>query len=225
MLWGALWDYVHVAKTPPRGYVELALKSLPEETDESLARIQGARVAVALHSYLHEGARQSLTPRPESVIGDRMLKAPTLGLRIVSFRSFRSIAETPAGLQQVHRKIFFLGAWLGAFIEGQNSAEAQAVVQGWLAGEKIDSDLRLKVLEVFDSLERTVLIRKEFPDRPDCNLDHCFSLCELGRSWAHAPKKVYVLRAIRVSFGWFNVFQFGPQGLASRAGTTFFCNL
>jgi aminopeptidase N len=101
MLWGALWDYVHVAKTPPRGYVELALKSLPEETDESLARIQGARVAVALHSYLHEGARQSLTPRPESVIGDRMLKAPTLGLRIVSFRSFRSIAETPAGLQQV----------------------------------------------------------------------------------------------------------------------------
>ncbi len=63
-----------------------------------------------------------------------------------------------------HRKIFFLGAWLGAFIEGQNSAEAQAVVQGWLDGAKIDPDLRLKVLEVFDSLERTVLIRKKFPD-------------------------------------------------------------
>jgi aminopeptidase N len=282
MLWGALWDYVHVAKAPPRGYVELALKSLPEETDESLARIQGARVAEALHSYLHEGGRQSLAPRAESVIGDRMLKAPTLGLRIVSFRSFRSIAETPAGLQQVkdllsgklvvpglelkrldrwelighliamgdpeaeailaeekardhsgegqkyayaaqagtptaenkaryfdeylhsqtiqedwiteslrpfnfwkqtaltapyliqalnelpdikqHRKIFFLGAWLGAFIEGQNSAEAQAVVQEWLDRQKIDPDLRLKVLEVFDSLERTVLIRKKFPD-------------------------------------------------------------
>ena len=282
MLWGALWDYVHVAKAPPRGYVELALKSLPEETDESLARIQGARVAEALHSYLHEAGRHSVAPRAESVIADRMLNAPTLGLRIVNFRTFRSIAETPAGLQQVkdllsgklvvpgltlkrldrwelvghliamgdpqaeailadekardhsgegqkyayaaqagtptaankaryfdeylhsqaiqedwiteslrpfnfwkqtaltepyliqslnelpdikqHRKIFFLMAWLGAFIEGQNSAEAQAVVQGWLDSEKIDPDLRLKVLEVFDSLERTVLIRKKFPD-------------------------------------------------------------
>ena len=66
-----------------------------------LSRIQGARVAEALHSYLHEGGRQALAPRAESVIGDRMLKAPTLGLRIVNFRTFRSIAETPAGLQQV----------------------------------------------------------------------------------------------------------------------------
>ena len=83
------------------GYVELALKSLPEETDESLARIQGARVAVALHSYLHEAGRKSLAPRAESVIADRMLNAPTLGLRIVSFRTFTSISETPAALQQV----------------------------------------------------------------------------------------------------------------------------
>src|ERR1700722_7411184 len=282
MLWGALWDYVHVAKSPPRGYVELALKSLPEETDESLARIQGARVAVALHSYLHETARKSLAPRAESVIADRMLNAPTLGLRIVSFRTFTSISETPAALQQVkdllagklvgpgltlkpldrwnlvghlialgdpeaeailaaerardhsgegqkyayaaeagtpsaeikgryfdqylhsqtiqedwitqslrpfnfwnqttltgpylaqalndlpdikqHRKIFFLGAWLEAFIEGQNSVEAQAAVQAWLASQKIDPDLRLKVLEVSDSLDRTVLIRQKFPE-------------------------------------------------------------
>ena len=282
MLWGALWDYVHVAKSPPRGYVELALKSLPEETDESLARIQGARVAMVLHSYLHETARKSLAPRAESVIADRMLNAPTLGLRIVSFRTFTSISETPAALQQVkdllagklvvpgltlkpldrwnlvghlvalgdpeaeailaaerardhsgegqkyayaaeagtpsaeikaryfdqylhsqtiqedwitqslhpfnswnqttltepylthalndlpdikqHRKIFFLGAWLGAFIQGQNSAEAQAAVQAWLASQKIDPDLRLKVLEVSDSLDRTVLIRQKFPE-------------------------------------------------------------
>jgi aminopeptidase N len=282
MLWGALWDYVHVAKAPPRGYVDLALKSLPEETDESLARIQGGRVSVALHSYLHDAGRRALAPQAESVIADRMLNAPTLGLRIVNFRTFRSIAETPAGLQEVkdllsgklavpgltlkrldrwelvghliamgdpqaegilaeekardhsgegqkyayaaeagkpttenkaryfdqyvhshaiqedwiteslrpfnywkqttltepyliqalnelpdikqHRKIFFLAAWLGAFIEGQNSAEAQATVQGWLDREKIDPDLRLKVLEEFDSLERTVLIRKKFSD-------------------------------------------------------------
>jgi aminopeptidase N len=286
MLWGALWDNVHVANSPPRGYVELALKSLPSETDESLARVQGGRIAAAMHAYLREATRKALAPRVESVIADRMLNAPTLGLRIVSFRTFTGVAETPAALQQIkellsgklavpgltlkpldrwnlvghliamsdpeaaaifaaekardhsgegqkyayaaeagtssaetkaryfdgylhsqmiqedwitqslrpfnswnqtaltasylkqsldelpeikqHRKIFFLGAWLGAFIDGQNTIQsspaAQAAVRAWLAGQKIDPDLRLKVLEVSDALDRTVLIGQRFPE-------------------------------------------------------------
>jgi hypothetical protein len=63
-----------------------------------------------------------------------------------------------------NRKIFFLGAWLGAFIEGQNSSEAQDAVRVWLTGQKIDPDLRLQVLEVSDSLDRTVLIRQRSPE-------------------------------------------------------------
>jgi aminopeptidase N len=286
MLWGALWDNVHVAKSPPRDYIELAMKSLPRETDESLTRVQGSRVATALHSYLSDASRKALAPRVESVVSDRLLNAPTLGLRIVSFRTFTGIAETPEALQRIkdllsgklavpgltlkpldrwnlvghliamsdpeaqtiyaaemardhsgegqkyayaaeagtpsadvkahyfreylksktiqedwitqslrpfnswnqtavtqpyltqalseltdiklHRKIFFLGAWLGAFIEGQNTIQnslgAQAAVHEWLAGQKIDPDLRLKVLEVSDSLDRTVLIRQRFPE-------------------------------------------------------------
>jgi aminopeptidase N len=66
-----------------------------------------------------------------------------------------------------HRKIFFLGAWLGAFIEGQNTIQkspaAQTTVHAWLAGRNIDPDLRLKVLEVCDSLDRTLLIGQRFP--------------------------------------------------------------
>ncbi len=286
MLWGALWDNVHVASSPPRGYVELALKAIPTETDESLARIQGARIATALHAYLPDSARRALAPRAESIIAERMLNAPTLGLRIVHFRTFTSLSETPAALGQVkdllsgkltvpgltlkpldrwnlighliamgdpeapalfaaekahdqsgegqkyayaaeaatasadvkaryfdqylhsqtiqedwitqslrpfnawnqsaltapyltqalnelpdiklHRKIFFLGAWLGAFIDGQNtferSPQSQAAVEAWLAGQAIDPDLRLKVLEAFDALDRTVLIRRKFPE-------------------------------------------------------------
>jgi aminopeptidase N len=286
MLWGALWDNVHVAESSPRGYIELALKSLPGEGDESLARIQGVRVATVMHSYLREGARQALAPQVEAVVASRMLSAPTLGLRIVNFRTFTSVAETPTALEHIkdllagklavpglelkpldrwnlvghliamnepeaqslysaekardhsgegqkyayaaeagapsaetkaryfdeylhsqtiqedwitqslrpfnswnqtaltkpylmqalnelpeikqRRKIFFLGAWLGAFIEGQNtiqnSAEAQAAVHAWLAGQKIDPDLRLKVLEVSDSLDRTVSISKKFSE-------------------------------------------------------------
>jgi aminopeptidase N len=282
MLWGALWDNVHVAQSPPRGYVDLALKTLPSERDESLNRIQGGRIATALHDYLGPSSRQAVLAPSEQVIADRMLHAPTLGLRIVNFRTFTSIAETSAALKQLkdvlngslevdgltlrpldrwnlighllqmndpeaaailaheqatdksgegqkyayavqagiptaaskarywdqylhdrtlqedwitqslrpfnawnqssltepyltralnelpeiklHRKIFFLGAWLSAFIDGQQSPEAQAAVHAWLAQKDIDPDLRLKVLEAVDALDRTVRIRQRFPE-------------------------------------------------------------
>ena len=286
MLWGALWDNVHLAKSPPKGYVELTLKSLPDEVDEAMVRVQGSRISTALHSWMSVNARQAALPHVESVIADRMLNAPNLGIRIVSFRTFTSISESPDGLQKLkdllagktevpgmtlkrldrwnlishlvsmnepeaktiydaekahdqsgeglkyayaaeaatpsadtkqryfneylhsatiqedwitqslrpfnswnqagltqhylvqaldeledikqHRKIFFLGAWLGAFIGGQdtleNSVSAQAAVNSWLTTHQIDPDLRLKILEAADPLNRTVLIRKNYPD-------------------------------------------------------------
>ena len=282
MLWGALWENVHVAQSAPRGYLDLAIKALPDEADESLARIQGGRMAMVLHAYLSNSGRNAAAMQVEAVAADRMLHAPTLGLRIVNFRTFTSIAETPAALQQMkdlltgklavpgltlkpldrwnlvghlvamndpeaqtiysaeqardhsgegqkyayaaaagapsaevkaryfdeylhsktvqedwitqslrpfnswnqsaltapylqsaldelpdiklHRKIFFLGAWLSAFLDGQTSTEAQGTVKGWLGSHSIDPDLRLKVLEVSDALDRTVLIRQRFPD-------------------------------------------------------------
>jgi aminopeptidase N len=72
----------------------------------------------------------------------------------------RALGELPE--IKLHRKIFFLGTWLGAFIEGQNTPEAQQVVRAWLSDPKIDRDLRLKVLESMDALDRAVLIRKTF---------------------------------------------------------------
>jgi len=60
------------------------------------------------------------------------------------------------------RKIFFVLAWLNAFIGGQQSAEALNDVREFKRASKIDRDLELKVLEVMDELERTVRIRKKF---------------------------------------------------------------
>ena len=61
------------------------------------------------------------------------------------------------------RKIFFVLAWLEAFIEGQQSAEADEQVHDWLKTQVIDPDLRLKVLEVVDELDRTVKLRQRYP--------------------------------------------------------------
>jgi aminopeptidase N len=243
-------------------------------------------MAKALHSYVSTATRNHFAPRVEAAFSDAMQQNSDLGLRIVNFRTFTSVAETPAALQQVkallagtlvvpgltlkpldrwnligqliamsdpeaqpiyvaeksrdhsgegqkysyaveagtasaeikaryfdeylhsqtiqedwitqslrpfnswnqaslsapyltkalnalpeikqHRKIFFLGAWLATFIEGQNTLQnshaAQTTVHGWLDAQKIDPDLRLKILEFSDLLDRTVLIHQTFPD-------------------------------------------------------------
>lgn len=60
------------------------------------------------------------------------------------------------------RKIFFINEWLSAFIGGQNSAEALKIVQDYLSENNLDKDLRLKILESLDRLERAVKIRERF---------------------------------------------------------------
>ena len=61
------------------------------------------------------------------------------------------------------RKIFFVNAWLAAFVGGQKSEKALAVVNKFLADNPdLDRDLRLKILENLDVIERSVKIRRRF---------------------------------------------------------------
>jgi aminopeptidase N len=65
---------------------------------------------------------------------------------------------------QKNRRIFFLGSWLNAFMGGQRSADALAAVDRYLAEHpQLPRDLRLKVLQARDDLERTVRIRAAYP--------------------------------------------------------------
>ncbi|HYL63137.1 MAG TPA: M1 family aminopeptidase [Candidatus Methylomirabilis sp.] len=61
------------------------------------------------------------------------------------------------------RKIFFLMGWLNAFVGGQRTAEAQVPVRGFLQTSGVDPDLKLKILEALDELDRTVKIRQKYP--------------------------------------------------------------
>ena len=279
-LYTAEWENVRTTRTAPANYVELALWGLDDEQDESLNRIQGARIVKAFHDYMPRPGKLQAIAYAE--VRRKMLEAPSLDLRIVNFHTFVPLANQPHAwsdltalldgkltlpgfelklidrwsivsqliasgspeasarfqaeqarntsgeakkyayaaqaatpdlaikaryfadyqstkvqedwltqslrpfnsynqqlltlpyLQQAlnqlpeikrNRKIFFLGAWLSAFLDGQSTPEAQDLVHQWLAQPSIDPDLRLKVLEVSDALDRTVAIRQKYPDQ------------------------------------------------------------
>ena len=62
---------------------------------------------------------------------------------------------------QAHRRIFFLETWLAAFLRGQTTDSALHVAQRWLDRHpRLPADLRLKVLQHLDELNRTVRIRR-----------------------------------------------------------------
>jgi aminopeptidase N len=59
-----------------------------------------------------------------------------------------------------NRRIFFLPRWIGAFLGGQTGPEALAEVDAFLAAHPdLSVDVRRKVLQARDDLERTVRIR------------------------------------------------------------------
>jgi aminopeptidase N len=64
---------------------------------------------------------------------------------------------------QKNRRIFFLGSWLGGFVGGQQSAQALSEIDRFLAARpKLPLDLRQKILQTRDDLERTVRIRARY---------------------------------------------------------------
>jgi aminopeptidase N len=284
LLWGSLWDSVREAELDPRGYIELALRELPAEKDESLAQSMIGRMTWALHRYVSPAVRQELVPRAEALAYDQMVHSPESDLRIIWFRGLRALAETSEGRRHIKallsgklvvpgvelrpldrwnmvtglialndsdseallaaearrdpsgdgrkyaymaaaarpdaatkkqyfdgylhdssrpedwveqslapfnywnqgeltlpylrpalealpqvkhdRKIFFLLGWLNAFIDGQTSAIAEKQVREFLDSADLDKDLKLKILEVNDELDRTVRIRQRFDQEP-----------------------------------------------------------
>ena len=282
LLWGSLWESVRQAELAPRAYLDLGVKLLPAETDESLAQNILGHSATALHRYVSRKTRVKVVPILEAMAASEMVRSRDPSLRITWFRGLRGLAETQNGLEKLkallnghlivpgmqlrpldrwslvtalialddpeadaifnaernrdpsgdgqkyayvaeaarpdrktkekyfndylhnparpedwiaeslgafnywnqsaltepylkpaldalpeikqERKIFFLVEWLSAFVEGQQTASAQAEVAEFLRTASLDKDLQLKILQVVDELNRTVNIRSKFPE-------------------------------------------------------------
>ena len=107
----------------------------------------------------------------EAFIGDKNLAESWIEAGVAPFNHARhadltlpflerALAELPTFKRT--RKIFFVNTWLAAFIGGQCSPEALQTVKDFLARESsLERDLRLKILEATDGLERCVRIKEK----------------------------------------------------------------
>jgi aminopeptidase N len=76
----------------------------------------------------------------------------------------RALKELPN--HKRNRKIFFVNGWLAAFIGGQRSERALEIINKFLADNpNLDKDLRLKILENSDVIERAVKIRAKYSQK------------------------------------------------------------
>ena len=103
--------------------------------------------------------------------GDRELPESWIEESVAPFNTIEQAALTAPYLERAlarlpqlkrERKIFFVNHWLAAFLGGQADAASVSATKRFLRQATLDPDLRRKVLEALDELERTARIRATF---------------------------------------------------------------
>jgi aminopeptidase N len=97
MMYGSLWDSVREAELNPKEYVELVIKNVAAEKDETIVSSMLGRANTAMNYYLDDKMRESLTPKLEEILISKMQSAETLGQRITFYRSFLNVASSEKG--------------------------------------------------------------------------------------------------------------------------------
>ncbi|MEW6746645.1 MAG: M1 family aminopeptidase [Planctomycetota bacterium] len=160
------WDIVAalLVRRYPRA-AELFQKERESDTSVDAARyayVAGAALATPENKAAYFAGYTQANEPPEQWVEESLRAFNALGQEDLT------AAYLEKGLAQVewvkeNRKIFFMPAWLDAFINGQKSREALAAVQRYLDAEpKPPPDIRLKVLQSIDRLERSVRVREKF---------------------------------------------------------------
>jgi len=104
---------------------------------------------------------------------------------------------------QQNRRIFFLGSWLSGTIGGQTEREALTIIDAWLAAHpSLAPDLRQKVLQSRDDLERTVRVRERFAADADRTAAE-----QVVNRWMVAlnERDTLLMRETLVPRGWLNM--------------------
>ena len=110
--------------------------------------------AAVFDSYFTKGEKQI----PEQWVQDSLPFFHWRGQQEQTLPFLRRALERVDWVKR-NRKIFFMPAWLDAFINGHSSPEALSTVETWLDSAELDVDVRRKVLQSLDDLVLAVRLR------------------------------------------------------------------
>jgi aminopeptidase N len=135
-----------------------------ETSDEAKRYLYAARAGVATG----ENKKKYF----EDFLNNKEISESYIETAVISFNPVKHSELTLSFLEKAlfelpnlkrNRKIFFINNWLGAFIGGQKDQRALQIVKKFLSDNpNLDRDLRLKILENVDILERAVKIKTKF---------------------------------------------------------------
>jgi aminopeptidase N len=182
----ALLDSTHAAGEPSRGPTRWAI--IATLLERGVPSAERRYADEARRDSTSEGRRRAFVAgaaRPDSAtkhayftryFADTALNEEWVSASLDAFSSpgaeevtrpyLRPALDTIPWIQR-NRRIFFLGAWLDAFLSGQTSPAALGIVDEFLRTHPaLPRDLREKVLQSADELRRTVAIRRTFGPAP-----------------------------------------------------------
>jgi len=154
MMWGTLWDSVREAELNPQTYVELAVKNIAVEEDESTIQAILGRVSTAMNYYLPDAQREQLAPRLEAVLTERIANAKTPGQRITFYRAYLNLASSAAA--QKNLKDILAGKSKLAVFELRTKDKFDIVTRLLILGDKDAPQLlaNLEKTETSDDAKR-----------------------------------------------------------------------
>jgi aminopeptidase N len=150
--WVTLWDAMLDAELPPATLLDLALRSLPRETDElNVEEILGQLRSIYWR-FIPAEARRAAAPRVERVLRERLEAAGTQSLKGAYFAALTSTSLTPAGV-----------AWLTAVWNGSATIPGLTLAEPDFIG--LAHDLALRGGGQWRAIVTTQIERTKDPDR------------------------------------------------------------
>lgn len=125
--------------------------------------LAGAAVATAAAKSAYWQQYLQLDAPPEQWTQDSLPYFHWPGQAALTLPHLRPALEQVEWVKS-NRRIFFMPAWLDGFINGHSSAAALAIVDDFLGSRELPPDIRGKLLQSRDGLERAVRIQQAFPE-------------------------------------------------------------
>ena len=140
--WVTLWDNLLERHVTPQGFMTLAARALPKESDEQNTQRILNYVTRVYWRFLPETERRERAPALETLLREGITRAPTTSQKSAWFNAFRDVAQTPDGvawLERVWRREEKIPGLVFAEVDEINMAMELAVRDVANAAEILDT--------------------------------------------------------------------------------------